>query len=223
MPLVSLRYFKVCSDAKESGVRKATVSYYAYLSLVKLQPWFLSLQWNISLCVHLKFKISGLTCFSLDLSIMNALIYNRIPRTRSRQLLREYYEKIWNETYTNSNKDLQTKKFIPTIYHRTSLSLWPKHIITQFLTNHGRFRSYLHRMNEPSTITQETTYRRHATSWQNEPFSPGIDHLFCIPPPHSRGSWSNISTPQIWSASYGQFTVNYNNKSNKQICNYPVI
>ena len=35
-----LRSFKVCSDAKESGVRKATGSYRTYSSLVKLQPEF---------------------------------------------------------------------------------------------------------------------------------------------------------------------------------------
>ena len=38
--------FKVCSDAKESGEWKATGSYRTYSSIVKLQPWFLSLQWK---------------------------------------------------------------------------------------------------------------------------------------------------------------------------------
>ena len=40
--------FKICSDAKEreSGMRKATESYGTYSSLVKLQPWFLSLRWR---------------------------------------------------------------------------------------------------------------------------------------------------------------------------------
>jgi hypothetical protein len=32
-----------------------------------------------------------------------------------------------------------------------SLSLWPNHILTQFLTNYGRFRSYLHRMKTAPT------------------------------------------------------------------------
>ena len=36
--LVPLGSFKVCSDAKESGVRKATGSYRSYASLVKRQP-----------------------------------------------------------------------------------------------------------------------------------------------------------------------------------------
>ena len=47
--LVPLGSFKVCSDAKESGVRKATGSYRTYSSLVKLQPRFLSLQWKTAL------------------------------------------------------------------------------------------------------------------------------------------------------------------------------
>ena len=36
------RSFKVCSSAKESGVRKATGGYCTYSSIVKLQPRFLS-------------------------------------------------------------------------------------------------------------------------------------------------------------------------------------
>ena len=48
------RSFKVCSDAKESVVRKATGSYHTYSSLVKLQPRFLSLQWKTCLCAELQ-------------------------------------------------------------------------------------------------------------------------------------------------------------------------
>ena len=48
------RSFKVCSDAKESGVQKATGNYLTYSSLVKLQPRFLSLQWKICLWTELQ-------------------------------------------------------------------------------------------------------------------------------------------------------------------------
>ena len=75
------------------------------------------------------------------------IAYNALPRFRGKQMLEEYYVKIWNATYTNSENASHTKSFIPTIYHRLSLSIWPNHIITQFLTNHGRFRSYLYKMN----------------------------------------------------------------------------
>jgi hypothetical protein len=43
---------------------------------------------------------------------------------------------------------LHTKMFIPFIYHRLSLPLWPNFLITQFLTNHGSFRSCLHKINK---------------------------------------------------------------------------
>ena len=39
-----LRFFQMLK--RESGVRKATGSYSTYSSLVKLQPWFLSLRWK---------------------------------------------------------------------------------------------------------------------------------------------------------------------------------
>jgi len=44
-------------------------------------------------------------------------------------------------------------QFIPTIPHRLSLSLWPNFTLTQFLTNHGKFRSYLHKMKKTSSST----------------------------------------------------------------------
>ena len=48
--LVPLGSFQICSDAKERvGMWKATGSYHTYLSLVKLQPWFLSLRWKTCL------------------------------------------------------------------------------------------------------------------------------------------------------------------------------
>ena len=51
--LVSLGSFKVCSDARER-VQKATGSYRIYLSLVKLQPRFLSLQCKTCLWAELQ-------------------------------------------------------------------------------------------------------------------------------------------------------------------------
>ena len=68
--------------------------------------------------------------------------YDAIPINRGKQILEEYYIKIWNATYLNSGNASHTKLFIPTIFHRLSLPLWPNLIFTQFLTNHGSFRSY---------------------------------------------------------------------------------
>ena len=52
--LVPLGSFKVCSDAKERGVRKATERYRTYSCLVKLQLWFLSLRWKTCLWAELQ-------------------------------------------------------------------------------------------------------------------------------------------------------------------------
>ena len=41
-----LRSVQMLKRERESGVRKATGSYRTYSSLVKLQPWFLSLRWK---------------------------------------------------------------------------------------------------------------------------------------------------------------------------------
>jgi ribonuclease HI len=86
-------------------------------------------------------------------SYNTTIAYNAIPINLGKQILEDYYIKLWNETYINSTNASHTKPFIPTIFHRLSLSLWPNFILTQFLTNHGSFRSYLHKMNKtPSPI-----------------------------------------------------------------------
>ena len=67
------------------------------------------------------------------------------------QLLEDYYPKIWNATYINSEKASHTKPLIPSIFHRMFLPLRPNHILTQLLTNHGCLRSYLHNMKKAPT------------------------------------------------------------------------
>ena len=55
---------------KESGAQKATGSYHIYFSLVKLQPWFLSLQWKTCLWTELQ------PAFAVkDLPLGRTLIY----------------------------------------------------------------------------------------------------------------------------------------------------
>jgi ribonuclease HI len=71
--------------------------------------------------------------------------YNKIPINQGKKLLEEHYTKIWNATYQNCANGSYTKIFIPSIHHRLSLPLWPNFLITQLLTNHGRFRSYLYK------------------------------------------------------------------------------
>jgi len=88
-------------------------------------------------------------------SCNTTIAHDAIPINRGKQIVEEYYIKIWNATYTyiNSANASYTKLFIPTIYHRLSLPLWPSFILTQFLSNHGSFRSNLHKMNKTPSPT----------------------------------------------------------------------
>jgi ribonuclease HI len=81
-------------------------------------------------------------------SYITIIAYDAIPNTQGRQKLEDHYTKIWKALYVNSANASHTKLFIPTIFHRLSLSLWPNFILTQFLTNHGRYRSYLRKINK---------------------------------------------------------------------------
>ena len=76
------------------------------------------------------------------------IAYDKIPINQGKKLLEEHYTKIWNAMYQNSANASHTKMFIPSIYHRLSLPLKPNFLITQFLTNHGSFHSYLHKINK---------------------------------------------------------------------------
>ena len=86
-------------------------------------------------------------------SYNTSVAYDAVPINRGKQILEDYYIKIWNAIYFNSANASHTKLFIPSIFHRLSLTLWPNFILTPFLTNHGSFRSYLHEINKtPSPI-----------------------------------------------------------------------
>jgi ribonuclease HI len=76
-------------------------------------------------------------------SYNTTITYDEIPINRGKQILEDYYTKIWNAIYVNSANASHTKLFTPTIFHRLSLPLWSNFLLTQFLTNHGSFRSYL--------------------------------------------------------------------------------
>jgi ribonuclease HI len=74
-----------------------------------------------------------------------------IPMKRGKRILEDYYTKIWNETYKESEKGPHTKTLIPSIFHRKTQSLWPNYVLTQFLTNHSCFRSYIYKMKKSSS------------------------------------------------------------------------
>ena len=76
------------------------------------------------------------------------ITHDAIPISRGKRILEDYYTAIWDATYTNSEKGPHTKTLIPSIFHRKTQTLWPKYILTQLLTNHGCFRSYLYKMDK---------------------------------------------------------------------------
>ena len=80
-----------------------------------------------------------------------------------------------------------TKLFIPTIFHTLSLSLCPKFLLTQFLTNHSTFSSYLHKINRrPHQIAtvHKRLYRQPVTLWQNAAYSQRTDQQYTNLFPH---------------------------------------
>jgi hypothetical protein len=84
-------------------------------------------------------------------SYNSTITYDALPVSRGKQLLEDYYTQIWNATYANTAKATHTKSLIPSISHRMTLSVWPNHFLTQLLTNHGCFRSYLRKMGKVAT------------------------------------------------------------------------
>jgi hypothetical protein len=76
------------------------------------------------------------------------IAYDEIPTNRGKQILEDHYTKFWSAIYEHSANAFHTKLYIPTISHRLSLPLRPNFLLTQFLTNHDSFRSYLHKINK---------------------------------------------------------------------------
>ena len=55
-------------------------------------------------------------------SYNTTITHDAIPIIRGKQSLEDYYTKIWNAIYVNSANASHNKLFIPTIFHRVSLS-----------------------------------------------------------------------------------------------------
>ena len=55
-------------------------------------------------------------------SYNTTIFYDEIPINRGKQILEDYYPKIWNAIYINSTNASHTKLFIRTIFHRFLLS-----------------------------------------------------------------------------------------------------
>jgi len=64
-------------------------------------------------------------------SYSTTIAYDQIPVIRGKQSLEDYYTKIWNAIYVNSANASNSELFIPTTFHRLSLSLWPNFLLTK--------------------------------------------------------------------------------------------
>ncbi|GFT96440.1 uncharacterized protein TNCV_5021661 [Trichonephila clavipes] len=71
-----------------------------------------------------------------------------IPKSFYKKIMNERMMKSWNQEYLISNKGSITKKFFPTINKRLSCHhFYTNYKLTQFLTGHGNFKSYLNKFN----------------------------------------------------------------------------
>ncbi|GFX13750.1 uncharacterized protein TNCV_599591 [Trichonephila clavipes] len=71
-----------------------------------------------------------------------------IPKSFYKKITNERMMKSWNHEYLISNKGSITKKFFPTINKRLSCHhFYTNYKLTQFLTGHGNFKSYLNKFN----------------------------------------------------------------------------
>ncbi|GFU75372.1 uncharacterized protein TNCV_2941271 [Trichonephila clavipes] len=71
-----------------------------------------------------------------------------IPKSFYKKITNEGMMKSWNQEYLISNKGSITKKFFPTINKRLSCHhFYTNYKLTQFLTGHGNFKSYLNKFN----------------------------------------------------------------------------
>jgi hypothetical protein len=105
--------------------------------------------------------------------------------SRGKRLREEYYIKIWNAAYINSEKASHTNPLIPSILHRMTLALWPNHILTQFLTNHDCFRSYLYKRKRGPhhyVVAPKRLNKRPGISCQTAAYSPKTCGVSKTPP-----------------------------------------
>ena len=98
--------FKFCSDTKERGGAESNGKYRTYSSLVKLQPWFLSLRWKTGLWAEPQPWWLSLQCMSFPgqntLMMMMMMINDSTKRTFRcgiHKLIDVRYQRIllWND------------------------------------------------------------------------------------------------------------------------------
>ena len=86
------------------------------------------------------------------------LHYDKLPLSFCKRQLQDHYKKLWNQLYITSPKASHTKHFFPNVFCRQQTNIHPNFILTQFLTSHGKFQQYLHKIgksNSPLCICKE--------------------------------------------------------------------
>ncbi|KAH9416497.1 hypothetical protein DERP_014546 [Dermatophagoides pteronyssinus] len=92
-------------------------------------------------------------CFGNDLAdfyakqatLLMDVSFDLLPLSFAHRNLKSLMINNWQQNWTTTTNGSCTKKFFPTIQHRLDSCLIPGFIITQFLTNHGKFNQYLSR------------------------------------------------------------------------------
>ena len=74
------------------------------------------------------------------------LNYDLLPLSFFKYEFKKQLYCAWNEIWTTCSNGSTTKKFFPLVSIRSGINLSPDFILTQFLTNHGKFNQYLNRM-----------------------------------------------------------------------------
>ena len=73
--------------------------------------------------------------------------YELIPTSHGLKIAKIKLNKDWDERWTTSIKGRTTASFFPTINDRKQCKFIPNYIQTQFLSGHGKFATYLNKMN----------------------------------------------------------------------------
>ncbi|KAH9414443.1 hypothetical protein DERP_015251 [Dermatophagoides pteronyssinus] len=106
-----------------------------------------------------------------EATTMNNITFFFCPFNYLKKIIRLITTIKWNRLWLSSNNGRVTRLFFPTIFHRRNSNLSPDYVITQFISNHGDFRSYLYRINRandpycaPSDCLRSSTLRHHCVN-----------------------------------------------------------
>jgi hypothetical protein len=94
---------------------------------------------------------------------MSESIYNSFPLSFAKRHYKTVTVNEWQNIWRTTSNASQTKLFFPSISDRLSLkTLQPNYVLTQFLSGHGNFGSYLKRFKLRDTcdcgLAQETPF-----------------------------------------------------------------